>query len=328
MFWDTKLKFAGLTIPRFMAAPIDGITDSPFRQMIRKFSKDELLYTEMRHISAVAYEKSRKSLKFKQIEQPLAFQVSANSIKFLERAIESVIENKFIQINLNAGCPAKNVIKSGTGSALMGNIPLLKEILTALNKAINNRVPLTIKIRAGFKEKNGLEIAQIAEDFGLQGIIIHPRTQPQGFSSPLDFDLVKKIKQTVKIPVIFSGNINSFARAKQAYELTGVDGFMIGRALWGAPWKIKKIREEGLGNKFEVTTEERLKLAIEHLELNNEFYEINGFQAFKKQLPQYIKNLENAAKAREELLRTQSFEEMKTKLEKLLKEEDRNNASG
>lgn len=325
-FWQEKIKIGDKFFPRFMAAPMDGITDSPFRQLVRDFSKEELLYTEMRHISAVAHQQNDKSLQYSEVEQPLAFQFSGNKTDFLEQSVEKVLERKFIQINLNAGCPAKNVVKSGSGSALMANPELLKEIIIAMQKAINGRVPFTLKIRAGFKEKNAIDIAIMAQELGVAALIIHPRTRQEKFSGELDFEIVKKIKDTLKIPIIFSGGINSFNDAKKVYEKTGVDGFMIGQALIGAPWKLKQLKEESLGKTFEkqllfeIDIATKIKYAIKHLDLNIKFYGEAGTHKFKAQLPHYIKNIDNATQIRVELLRSQNEKEMREKLENLLKQ--------
>src|SRR3990172_1455521 len=113
----------------------------------------------------------------------------------------------------------------------MANVPLLETLIKLFIKTINSRVPFTLKLRAGFKEKNALDVAKMAQDCGVDGVIIHPRTQPGGFTSELDFDIVQQIKQAISMPVIFSGNITSLETAQRAHDLTGVDGVMIGRAL-------------------------------------------------------------------------------------------------
>ncbi len=319
-FWQEKINIGGLLVPRFMAAPLDGITDSPLRQLIREFSPEELLMTEMRHVSCVANEKTGMTVKYKQVEQPLAFQFSANRVEFLEQAVEKVIQHGFVMINLNIGCPAPVVIKSGSGSALMANLPQLEILIKAFMKAINGRVPFTIKMRAGFKQKNALEVAQLVESLGVAAIMIHPRTQPEGFTSRLDYDLVKQIKQTVKIPVIFSGNINKFETAQKVYELTGVDGFMIGRALWGAPWKMREMTDAAQGKTFTVETTTALTYARKHLDLNIEYFGGGGYIPFKKQLPQYIRSINNASEWRGTLLRSQTEAEMRLHLDAICKE--------
>lgn len=319
-FWQERFKIGNIEIPRLMAAPLDGVTDSPLRQLMREFSTEELVMGEMRHTSHVANEKNGRTVRYHEVEHPIAFQFSANRLQFMEEAVERVLSSGFDMINLNCGCPSPTVTKSGSGSALMDNPTLLKDLLLHFNKYIKGRVPMTIKIRAGYKEVNALEIAQLAEDCGMACIMIHPRTAPGGFTSRLDFDIVKKIKETVKVPVVFSGNVNNFKRAQMTYERTGCDGYMVGRALWGAPWKMKEITEHAKGNEFSVSTTTALKYALKHFKLNIEHYGFNGFNVFKKQLPQYIRSIQNASEWRATILRSQTPDEMKEKLEKICTE--------
>ncbi len=299
-----------------MSAPMDGVIDSPMRQIIRLFSKKETLFTEMRHISSVANEKSGISLKYNSIEQPLVFQVSANSTLFMQKAVEKIVSHKFIELNLNAGCPAKNVIKSGSGSALMSNPDLLKKLISTLKKELCDKIPLSLKIRAGFKEKNGLEIAKMAQDLGVQKLTIHPRLQTSDFSGPLDFELVREIKRSISIPVIFSGEINSFEDAKKTFELTGVDQFMIGRALLGAPWKIKEISCKQNNETFEISFNEIIDIIVKHLDIHENFYGYfnKSVEGFKSHLARYIKSIPNASHIRRELLLIKDYKEMREKI--------------
>ncbi len=314
-FWQERITIGTLSVPRFMAAPLDGVTDSPLRQLIREFSPDVLLFSEMRHVACVINERTGHSLKYTAQEHPLCFQVSANIERFIDEAVAKIAEHGFDMLNLNLGCPARAVVKSGSGSALMANLPQLKMVVTKLRRATEGVMPFTVKIRAGFKERNGVEVAQILEDHGAEMIAVHPRTAPEGFTSRLDFDLVKEIKERTSVPIIFSGNVNSFDRAKKTYERTGVDGFMIGRALWGCPWKIREIQEAADGRSFTVSTIEALNFAQRHLAINLDRYgPRHGLNMFKKQLPQYIRGVEGAAEMRRDLLRPQSAEEMQSEL--------------
>lgn len=320
LFWEESIKFGGLAVPRVMAAPLDGITDSPLRQLIRHFSPTELLFTEMRHIACVANSGHHTLFAYENVEHPLAYQISANTLNWLPDAVEKIIEHKFVMLNLNMGCPARQVISSGSGSALMNNIPLYITIVKALQKAIDGRIPFTIKIRAGFKECNGLEIAKIAQDLGVEGIIIHPRLQTGGFTAPLDYDLVARIKKELSIPVVFSGNINSFKRMKAVYERTGCDGFMIGRALWGCPWKMHEILAEARGESFAITLPQMLNLALEHLKLNVALYGTRGVHAFKKQLPQYIRGVVGAGQLRARMVTYDTYDAMAGELQVLIQD--------
>lgn len=317
-FWDQKINFGKLSVPRFMAAPLDGVTDSPMRQLIRLFSPNELLFTEMRHVCTVLGDKRNESLRFKEIEKPLAFQFSANKVENIKEAVEKVLEKKVEMINLNVGCPARNVVSSGGGSALMADKERLKSIITEFKKSINDRVPFTIKIRSGFKEKNAVEISKMAQDLGVDGIIIHPRTQPQGFTGLPDNEITRQVKEAISIPLIFSGNINSFTRAQKVYNETGVDGFMIGRALWGYPWKMHEILLASKGEKFEISSNEMIKYGLMHLRLIVEHYGTRSFNAFKKQLPSYIKSVNNAAEIRKKLVLIKDHIEMENELLNLL----------
>lgn len=323
-FWQGKIKIGNNLYPRFMAAPIDGVIDSPFRQLIRDFSPHELLFTEMRHVALVANEKTGISLRYNKNEMPLEFQVSTNKTDFIEKAVEKIIDAGFPSINLNCGCPAKTVIKSGCGSALMNDVAHLETLLKFFVKTINGRVPFTVKMRAGFKIKNAFEVAHLAQDCGVAAVTIHPRTQPEGFTSRLDYDLVAHIKKSLSIPVIFSGNIVRFDMAQRVYDLTGCDGFMIGRALWAAPWKMKEFTEAAAGREFKPSVQLALQYAEKHLNLNIQFYGEKGFIPFKKQLAQYIKDVENAAMWRKKLLRSQTEAEMRSLLNLLVQDLQKN----
>lgn len=320
-FWFEKITVGKLSFPRIMAAPLDGVTDSPLRQLIRHFSPDELLFGEMRHVACVMNERDSKSLKFDVNEHPIAYQVSANIPRFVDGAIERIIEHKFDMFNLNVGCPAKTVTRSGSGSALMADPERLKALLAQMGRALKGRIPFTLKMRAGYKEKNALEIAQIAMDAGIEMLIIHPRTAPEGFTSRLDFDLAKKVKELVSVPVIFSGNVNNFERAKKTYELTGVDGVMVGRALWGCPWKMAEMTAHARGEEFVATPHLSVSYALKHFELNMAHYGSHGFSHFKKQVSQYLRGIQNAAEYRKRLLTSQTQDEMKTLLEQIWNEQ-------
>jgi len=301
----------------FVGAPMHGVMDSPARKMIRKFSKKNLLYTQMWHAAFLTSKKSDRFIAYDPIEHPLAFQISTNSTKFLEESIEKVIEKKFCEINLNSGCPAKNIIKSGSGSFLMSKPKVLEQILKTIEKTISGRLPFTLKIRAGFKEKNGLEIAKMAEACGITRLIVHPRTQTGGFSAPLDFELIREIRKSLSIPIVFSGNITSLEDALETHEKTGVTEFMVGRALWGAPWKLKEIESEIAGKEFVISTKEIIACAIEHLDLCIGRYGPGGINPFKAHLAKYFKGLPNSAALRSELLVMLEHNQMKARLVEL-----------
>jgi len=313
-YWKEHIKIGNLSFPRFVGGPLDGITDSPFRKLVREFSSDELLYTEMRHIACVANDKGgKKALKFEQSERPLNYQVAANGTRFLQAACEKILAAGVDIVDLNVGCPARNVIGSGSGSSLMGDLPRLKEIVTAFRLYLKD-MPFTVKIRAGFKEKNAIEVAKLLQDCGVDALAIHPRLQTQKFEGRPDYALAAQVKQAVQIPVIISGGIVNWRMAQMVYEQTGVDGFLIGRGIWSKPWKLLELKEHARGNEFTVDTKTVLKYALKHLDYMIEYYGPHGLYAYRKHVPFYIRGVRDASLVRSKLVRSDSPDEVKETL--------------
>lgn len=316
-YWSTKLKIKNLEVSRFIGGPLDGITDSPFRKLVREFSKDNLLYSEMRHVSCVAHDKSgHKSLKFDIDERPINYQFAANSLNDIELACAKVIAKGVDMIDLNIGCPARNVVSSGSGSALMADPDRLKLIVSKLRDNLSD-IPFTVKMRAGFKEKNAIDIAKLLQDCGVDAIAIHPRLQTELFAGRPDYELAKKVKESVSVPVILSGNVVNFKTAKLAYESTGVDGFLIGRGIWGRPWKLKEMEINAMGGVFEISLKDTIGCAIKHFEYMLDYYGKQAVFIFRKHLPFYLKGFEGASALREKIMSSSDQDFVKRELENL-----------
>ena len=238
----------------------------------------------------------------------MQFQITANGLQGIETAIQRIQAVGVDGIDLNIACPAKNVVKSCSGAAVMANMPLLEQILRVLRATV--AVPLTIKMRAGFKAKNALDVVLLAQDCGVDAIAIHPRLQTQKFSGGLDYDLVCDIKKIVTIPILYSGGITNFVDAQMVYERTGVDGFLIGRALCGTPWKLAELEHHAMGTLYTITPEQRLNAAADHLKFLVEYYGPRGVYHFRKHLSGYIAGFEGAASARKQLMTVQSAHEV------------------
>jgi tRNA-dihydrouridine synthase B len=315
-FWNDGIRIGGLTFPRFIGGPLDNITDSPFRQLVRDFSRDELLYTEMRHVASVAHDVSGvRSLKFAQSERPLNFQVSANRIEDIDHAIEKIVSTGVDIVDLNVGCPARNVVRSGSGSALMADLPRLTKILKHFRARLS--IPFTIKIRAGFKECNALDVAMLAEQCGVDALAIHPRLQTQMFEGRPDYLLAAAVKKVLSVPVILSGNVVNWHTAKLAYEQTGVDGFLIGRGIWGRPWKLQEMREHSQGKPYELTQQVIMGYALKHFDAMLAYYGPRGLYAFRKHMPFYIRGVMGAAQVRSRLVQSDSVDEIRMVLSEL-----------
>ena len=294
-----------------MSAPLDGITDSPFRQLVRDFSQDELLYTEMRHVGCIANDKGKtRALVFKQLERPLSYQVAANDVKFIAKACERILATGIDIVDLNVGCPARNVTGSGSGSALMGDLPRLERILKEFRRLL--AIPLTIKIRAGYKSVNAVEVAKLAQDCGVDALAIHPRLQTQRFEGVPNYALAAEVKKALTIPVIISGGIVNWRLAKMVYEQTGVDGFLVGRGMWAQAWKLKELKEHSLGNfDYKASKTTIFSYALKHLDKMIEYYGPAGIFVFRKHLPFYLRGFTGAVQIRKRLIVTKSFDEIK-----------------
>lgn len=300
-YWAEKIAIANLKFPRFIGGPLDGITDSPFRRLVREFSKDELLYTEMRHVACVANDKgAARTLDFLQWERPLSYQVAANRLEFLDPACERILKAGVDIVDLNIGCPAKNVITSGSGSALMADLPRLELLLKRFRALIP--IPFTVKIRAGFKIKNAVEVALLAQDCGADALAIHPRLQTQRFEGRPDYELAAEVKKALTIPVIISGGVVNWATARLVYEQTGVDGFLIGRGIWSKPWKLRELQAHSLGQEYAVDRTIIGNYAVKHLDLMLEYYGHKGLFNFRKHMPFYLRGLPDAAVLRASLI--------------------------
>lgn len=316
-FWHSNVRIGNKEYPRFMGGPLDGITDAPFRQLVREFSKEELLYTEMRHVASVATDKNgTRTLNFEQWERPLNYQISANQIDFIVPAIEKILAKGVDAIDLNIGCPARNVVGSGSGSALMADIPRLQRLVNFLRSIIP--ITFTVKIRAGFKEKNAVDVALMLQDCGVDALAIHPRLQSQKFEGRPDYALAAEVKKALSIPVIISGGVVNWPTAKMVYEQTGVDAFLIGRGIWSRPWKLLELREHSQGRPFDVDMHTVIRCALKHFDMMSAYYGPHGLYMFRKHVPFYLKGIAQAAQIRKKVMTYTCPNQMRQTLQELL----------
>ena len=284
-----------------LLAPMAGITDLPFRLICEKFEAG-LVCTEMVSAKAIFYndEKTKKLMNLNGENRPVSIQIFGSDVESMAYGAKYVSQIADI-VDINMGCPAPKVVKNGDGSKLLLDLEKAKQIINAVVQ--NSKVPVTLKFRMGWDNEHivATELAKIAEDAGISAITIHGRTRAQYYSGTADLEIIKKVKETVKIPVIGNGDVTDEKSAEEMFEKTGVDGIMIGRASMGNPWIFKKIKYYfETGEKLpEISADEKLKIVKEHLNLLvEEKGEDVAIKEFRKHLAAYSKNLPNSSNFR------------------------------
>jgi nifR3 family TIM-barrel protein len=290
------MKFGSLRLSgNLVLAPMSGISDYPFRRIAKEHGCS-LVFTEM--VSAEGLLRKGKSfLKIGENEHPASVQLFGSKPGILAEAAQMAESLGADGIDINMGCPAKQVVEAGAGVNLMRFPEKVKEILTKVRKEVKS--PLTIKIRSGWDGEhiNAVEISRIAEDCGVNAISIHPRTKVQGFRGRADWDLIRELKRATRLPVIGNGDVTNSFLAETMIEETGCDGVMIGRGALGNPWifslKNSRSREEGPAP---VSLEERQKMIHYHFMLVQAYYgEKWAVKKFQKHVYWYTKGFPGCA---------------------------------
>ena len=248
-------------------APMAGVSNSAFRTICFEFGAG-LVYSEMISDKAIHY-RSKKTLKMIRMfenEHPLSMQIFGSSKSTMVEAAKYIEANTDCDIiDINMGCPVTKIIKSNAGSALMKDIDKAVDIAKSVVESVN--LPVTVKMRLGWTKEtiNCVELSKKLEEVGVKAIAVHGRTKGQMYEGEPDFSWVKKVKESVSIPVLANGNINSVEKAKEVIGYTGCDGVMIGRAAIGDPFFIKELVSYYNNEEVKkVTYDERINMAISH----------------------------------------------------------------
>lgn len=299
-----KLKIGNIELRNnILLAPMAGITDLPFRLICEKYGAG-LCCTEMISSKGLYYNDSKTKLllNLKGEQRPVAAQIFGSDVEALKYAASYVSD--FVDIvDINMGCPAPKIVKNGDGSKLLLNLELVEEIAAEVVKS--SKVPVTAKIRKGWDANHivAVETAKILEKSGISAITIHGRTREEYYSGNADWEIIKKVKEAVNIPVIGNGDIKSKEDALKMFEQTNVDGIMVGRAAIGNPWIFEEIVGYLQGKEQrQVSKEERLKTILEHINLAVEEKGENiAIKEMRKHLAYYIKNMKDASRLREKI---------------------------
>ena len=226
-------------------APMEDVTDPAFRLLCKEFGAD-MVYTEFVSADALIRSVGKTMLKLNvsDSERPVAVQIYGRDTATMVEAAKIVEQAKPDVIDLNFGCPVKRVARKGAGAGMLQNVPLMLEITRAVVDAV--KLPVTVKTRLGWDEEHKIivELAEQLQDCGIEALTIHGRTRAQMYTGEADWTLIGEVKRNprIKIPIIGNGDITTPQRAKECFDLYGVDGIMIGRASFGRPWIFKEVK--------------------------------------------------------------------------------------
>ena len=318
-----KLKIGNVELNNnLILAPMAGVTDLPFRLIVEKFNPG-LVCTEMVSSKALFYgdSKTKQLLKIDGEKRPISMQIFGSDTESMAFAARYVSELADI-VDINMGCPAPKVVKNGDGSKLLLDLNKAEELIKAVIS--NSKVPVTLKFRKGWDNEHivACELAKIAEKNGISAITIHGRTRDEFYSGKADWDIIKKVKECVNIPVIGNGDIVDEETAKNMFEYTGVDGIMIGRGSMGNPWIFEQIQYYlETGEKLtKLTNQEKYEILKQHIELDiREKGEGVALNEMRKHIAWYTKNMKDASAFRNEVNHTENKDELMKKIEEYFK---------
>ena len=304
-------------------APMAGVTNLPFRVICKEIGDPGMVCTEMASSRAMFHndQKTKRLFNTEGEKRPISFQVFGSDEESIEYAIKYM--NDFADIiDINMGCPAPKVVKNGDGSKLLLDLDKAKSIMETAVKA--SQVPVTVKIRKGWDKNHivAVEVAKIAEEVGISAITVHGRTRTEFYTGKADWDIIKKVKESVKIPVIGNGDVIDEESAYRMFEETNVDGIMIGRGSFGNPWIFKNIKHYlETGEKLEPpSSEEKLEVIKKHIELAvKEKGEDIAVKELRKHISWYTKNLKNSSEFRYRMNKIESKEELIKAIEEYFK---------
>lgn len=290
------LSIGNITIHHpLVLAPMSGISDLPFRLLTRSFGC-ELAFTEMLSATSLA-DKNKNTLSMLSTsadDRPLIVQLLGGKEDIIKRALDILSRYSFDILDFNAACPVSKVVAKGRGAGLLREPEKFEKLLRVI--VTNTRAPVTVKIRSGWDEAsvNAVDLALRAEDAGVIGLFIHGRTRRQGYSGTVDYDIIRKVKESLKIPVIASGDALTPALIKKLFDNTGCDGVAIARGALGNPWIFRGAAEH-LNNETQTSgpdVHEITQTMKAHLDMNIAYHsEKLGVVRFRKFFGWYTKEM-------------------------------------
>ena len=299
--------------------PMAGVTDLPFRVLCKEQGAD-LIYTEMVSAKGIMYNNKNTEvlLEVAEEERPVALQLFGSDPQIMSEMAKKIEPRNFDIIDINMGCPVPKVVNNGEGSALMKNPKLIGEIVSAMTKILEK--PVTVKIRKGFgaEDCNAVEVAKVLEESGAAAVAVHGRTREQYYSGQADWDIIRKVKEAVSIPVIGNGDIFAPEDAKRMFEETGCDAVMLARGVRGNPWlfhQTKVFLETG-----EVPPkppiEEVIETIIRHAHMQVEYKgDYIGMREMRKHVAWYTTGYPKSTKLRNKINEVETIDDLRFLME-------------
>lgn len=295
-------------------APMAGVTDLPFRLLCKEQGAG-LICTEMVSAKAIYFKnKNTESLmEIDKRERPVSLQLFGSEPDLMAEIARQIEPRNFDILDINMGCPVPKVVNNGEGSALMKNPKLVHEIVSKVSRAIQK--PVTVKIRKGFTEDsvNAVEIAKILEDAGAAAVAVHGRTREQYYSGQADWEIIRKVKEAVSIPVIGNGDVDSPQKAEALVKETGCDGIMIGRAVQGNPWLFSRILHyQKTGEVLPGPGMEEVKeMILRHAKMQLKYKgDYPGMREMRKHVAWYTTGMPHSASVRRMVNEVESYEQL------------------
>lgn len=296
-------------------APMAGVSDRAYRELCVRFGAAYCV-SEMVSSKALSFnsKKSEELMEISDLERPCGIQIFGDDPKCMADAAKHALENKPDIIDINMGCPAPKISSNGSGSALMKNPRLCGEIVKAVTAVTDT--PVTVKIRKGWDDDsvNAVEVAKICESAGAAAITVHGRTRQQYYKPPVDYGIIRAVRESVSVPVIANGDIDSAEKSKEVMDITGCDLVMIGRATLGNPWIFSQINAYLENPNVKIHTpdlEERLGVMIEHIGKMVEYKgEHMAMLQARKLVVGYFKGMKGAAALRNEAGKIKTLDDL------------------